>query len=415
MLNQQFAAFVRIQIRQSISILFGQSISSSLTNEQVRSVTMDPAVSHAQTDATEALGVRLYTRAPITPRWLVNTVVPLVRPLSEERAGLVYLRRGWLHGPHVDVVAHPAPGLPTPSWSGIADRLDFGTVSENDEINEETYLAQAREMGRLEGVSPPYLPMRAHGTVELLSGENVEIWPQPLQGLRDIALDQMTPPLLATLDALTQDPAGAPVHVTEAFAALASAHRAGAAQGVFSMRSHAEAFLAWAAPRKDPRPAFDQRLKADAPRLRPVVEQALAGAGDPLTARWGRGFAYCMGGFDHAVATGQLTQAQVDGLGGGFDSDTMGPPGGDGRVAHQPSAFHSAVQASGVTDGPNEWFASYRLLVNLFYQQLPLLGVSPMHRYYFCYAIAELVDEVLGSSWQDRIAPAARETGVSPE
>lgn len=375
---------------------------------------MDAAVSRAQTDATEALGLRLYSRAPITPRWLVNTVVPLVRPLSEERAGLVHLRRGWLHGPHVDIVSHPAPGLPAPLWSDLAGRIDFGTVSADDEINEETYLAQAREIGRLEGVSPPYLPMRAHGTVELLRSGDVETWPQPLQGLRDMALDQMTPPLLSTLDALTRDPAGASVHVTEAFAALASAHRAGAAQGVFSMRSHAEAFLAWASPRSDPRPAFDRRLKTDAPRLRPVVEHALAGAGDPLTALWGRGFAYCMGAFDHAVAQGQLTQAGVDGLGGGFDSETMGPPGGDGRAAHRPSAFHSAVAASGVNDGPNEWFASYRLLVNLFYQQLPLLGVPPMHRYYFCYALAELVDEVLGSSWQDRMGPAGGETPVSP-
>ncbi|WP_426498587.1 hypothetical protein [Streptomyces sp. D54] len=355
-------------------------------------------------------GVRLYSRVPITPRWLARNVLPVSRRLREDRqAALLHLRRGWLYGPHVDIVARSVPGRPALDWAGIAAALDAGPAEGPTVMDEETYLAQARETGRLEGVAPPYLPMREHGATETLSFSSVETWPQPLQDLREMALDQLDRPLTTTVEQLAEKPREAPVRLMEAFIALAAAHQYGAGNGAFSMRSHAEAFFAWAAARKDPRPAFAQRLAADAPRLRPVVERALSGTPDHGTAAWARAFAYSMGAFDATVAQGKLTLDDIDGLGTGFDLDTMGPPGGDGRVTHEPSAFHRTMDESGVIASPPKWFASYRLLVNLFYQQLPLLGVPPMHRYYFCFAVAELVDDVLGSSWQDRLEQTRQE------
>ncbi|MCE7080560.1 hypothetical protein [Streptomyces sp. ST2-7A] len=351
-------------------------------------------------------GLRLYTRAPLTPGWLARTVLPACRALREDHgAGVVHIRRGWLHGPHVDIVAQPGRGSELP-WRELASRLDAGPPGDRP-MTEEEYLNRAREFGRLENVAPPYLPMRDHGALEFLSAEDEKGWPAPLNDLRALALGRLNQPLLRTVEAFAAPPVDATLHVAEAFVALADAHHAGAAFGVFSLRSHAEAFLAWTAGGKDPRPAFDRRLEDDAPGLLPVVENALAGRPDPRTAEWGRAFAYCTGLFDGAVARGDLTPAVVDGLGPGFDTDTMGPPGGRGAADHEPSAFHRAVDASGVIADPPQWFASYRLVVNLFYQQLPLLGLPPMHRYYFCHAIAELVDRVLGEPWSERLERVA--------
>lgn len=361
-------------------------------------------------EVEEAAGIRLFCRVPITPRWLARTVLPVSRRLREDRqAALLHLRRGWLHGPHIDIVARGVPGRPAIDWSAVAAALDAGAAEGAEVMDEETYLAQARELGRLEGVAPPYLPMREHGATEVLHASSVETWPHPLQDLREMALDQLDRPLTSTVERLAREPREASVRVAEAFTALAAAHHYGAGNGVFSLRSHAEAFLSWASPRKDPRPAFARRLAADAPRLRPVVERALAGTPDDGTAAWAGAFSYSMGAFDATVAHGLLTLDDVDNLGSGFDLATMGPPGGDGRVSSEPSDFHRTVEESGVIAAPPQWFASYRLLVNLFYQQLPLMGVPPMHRYYFCFAIAELVDEVLGSSWQERLEQAQRE------
>lgn len=99
----------------------------------------------------------------------------------------------------------------------------------------------------------------------------------------------------------------------------------------------------------------------------------------------------------------------------------MGPPGATTVVpqGEQPdSDFHRTVGEAGVTSAPSPWFASFRLLTNLFYEQLPLLTVSPMQRYYTCFAVAETVDEVLGVSWRERIAantPAGKPSSAVPD
>lgn len=355
-------------------------------------------------------GVRLYTRGGIRPEWLTSAVLPAVRMLDEElNAPVLYLRRGWLHGPHVDLVARPAGGeggavLP---WDELARKLDAGSPAPDELQSEEEYLARAREFGRLERVEPPYLPMHPHGRIEWLDATRTATWPEPMNALCDLVLTRINRPLTAAVAEAASGAGTLSVRVAEAMVALASAHHSGLAFGVFSLRSHAEAFLAWAAPRKDVRPVFAQRLVGDAPLMRTLVRQALEDTGGPAAARWRQAFQYGMGVFDSAVAQGALTLRTLEEREGGFDRTTMGPPGREDVSGHRGSDFHTAVNTSGAVDGTTDWFASYRLLINLFYQQLLLLDVAPLHRYYLCYAIAETVDEVLGESWSDRLSRVA--------
>nr|WP_245641192.1 hypothetical protein [Streptomyces megasporus] len=354
-------------------------------------------------DTGQAAGLRLYTRTPVTPQWLARTVVPAARALRDDHgASLVYLRRGWLHGPHVELHGRADRGGELP-WDMIGRLLDAGPEPRSGALTEEEYLAQARELGRLERVPPPYLPMRPHGTVEPIPVDDAARWPQPLDSLREMALGRMCVPLMDMLEEITRDRSKASLRLAEAFTALADSHHSGAAYGTFSLRSHSEAFMAWASARKDPRPAFNKRLNNDSPQFRETVGKALAGEYGPHGAAWRSAFAYCMGLFDSAVAAGTLTLAGLESLGAGSDDAPTGPPGAADGSEGRPSEFHRTVAATGLVDDPPEWFASYRLLVNLFYQQLPLLGVSPMQRYYMCHAIAETVDEVLGASWQERL------------
>jgi hypothetical protein len=333
-------------------------------------------------------------------------VVPVARALRERGFSIVYLRRGWLHGPHVDIVARGASHR-GPEWPQIAQRLDAGPLDPATALTDETYLAQAREFGRLEAVPPPYLPLREHGAVEFLGPHDLASSEPRLDQIRDIAFNVMAKPLVRTIDEVAGGRADATVRLAEAFTALADTHFLGLAYGVFSLRSHVEAFLAWAAPTADARPAFAKRLVEESARLRPVVEQQLADQPGPAAAAWRTAFGYCAGALDSSVANGTLTLEMLDSITAQADRSAMGPPGAPHVVPtgdSPDSAFHRAVDESGVIADPSKWFASYRLLVNLFYQQLPLLTVSPMQRYYMCYAIAELVDDVLGESWQDRLA-----------
>ncbi|MFD9244762.1 hypothetical protein ACFV0D_23075 [Streptomyces sp. NPDC059556] len=364
-------------------------------------------------DSDGLTGVRLHTRMPVTPAWLARYVVPVARALNEAGAPAVQLRRGWLHGPHVDILARDAAGVPGggPDWEGVARALDAGPLDPPRALTEETYLDQAREFGRLEAVQPPYLPLREHGAVERIEPGARDGGPAArdprLDRFRTVVHGALTPALLRTIDDLAGEPGSGTLRLAEAFVALADTHTLGLGYGVFSPRSHVEAFLAWAAPTKDVRPVFQQRLAKDAPVLRRVVEQRLSGEVSATAAAWRTGLAYGAGALESAVAAGTLTLDLLDGATAGLDRSEMGPPGATTVVpqGEQPdSDFHRTVGEAGVTSAPSPWFASFRLLTNLFYEQLPLLTVSPMQRYYTCFAVAETVDEVLGVSWRARLA-----------
>ncbi|WP_327430508.1 hypothetical protein [Streptomyces sp. NBC_01236] len=353
-------------------------------------------------------GVRLFTRAPVTLGWLSRSVVPLARAVRDSGGAVVRLRRGWLHGPHVDIIGRGALGQELP-WETLARQLDAGPLLGDRALNEETYLAQAREFGRLEAVPPPYLPMREHGEVEFLGPDDVAPSDPLLHGLREaeVVHGVLCPPLMNTIEELTRDPSLATTRLAEAFVALGDSYFLGLAHGAFSFRSHAEAFLAWAAPSKDMRPMFATRLAKEAPLLRTVVEQRLAGEVGPAAAEWRTAFAYSTGALDSAVTEGRLTPAMLDAVTASVDNTAMGPPTAPEVVPqgkHPDTAFHRATVESGVIDNPPPWFAAYRMLINLFYQQLPLLTVSPIQRYYMCYALAETIDEVVGETWQERLA-----------
>lgn len=370
---------------------------------------------HADVGSDQVAGVRLFTRAPITIGWLARTAVPVAQRLREAGFAIVYLRRGWRHGPHVDVVARGAR-LRAPEWSEIASWLDAGVLDPATALTDEAYLAQAREFGRLEAVPPPYLPLREHGTVEFLGPHDLVSAEPRLDQLRAVSFNVMAKPLARTIDDVAGGRADATVRLAEAFTALVDTHALGPAYGVFSLRSHVEAFLAWAAPTADARPVFARRLAEEYGRLRPVVEQRLAGEPSPAAAEWRTAFAYCAGSLDGSVANGTLSLDLLDSISAGVDRSAMGPPGAADVVptgASPDSAFHREVDESGVIADPSKWFAAYRLLINLFYQQLPLLTVSPMQRYYMCYAVAELVDDVLGESWRDRLARLSAEVGAA--
>jgi hypothetical protein len=343
----------------------------------------------------------------VTLAWLSASVVPVARGVRERGGAVVRLRRGWLHGPHADIVGRGALGQELP-WESIAQGLDAGPLPADGALDEETYLAQAREFGRLEAVEPPYLPMRGHGEVEFLGPDDGVVRDPLLRDLREaeIVHGVLCPPLMNTIEELAKDPSLGTTRLAEAFLALGDSYFLGLAHGAFSFRSHAEAFFAWAAPTKDMRPVFAARLAKEAPQLRPLVEQRLAGQVSAAAAEWRTAFAYSTGALDGAVVDGRLTPAMLDAVISAVDNTTMGPPSAPEVVpqgSHPDTAFHRAAAESGVIDNPPPWFAAYRMLINLFYQQLPLLTVSPIQRYYMCYALAETIDEVLSETWQERL------------
>jgi hypothetical protein len=357
----------------------------------------------------EPVGFRWYLHSSLPTSWLAEEVMPAIRYLRyTEYVPVVNVRRGWLHGTHLEIIAHTDDGRPVP-WPHVLVRLRPPAEEVTSAHTEKGYIARARELGRLEKKDGPYLPLHPHGTFEWLASSDLKPWPGHAQVLRERALTRMIDSLGVTLE---RDDRGTPGDalplsvVAEIMLAVADAHPARIPYGVFSFRSHGEAFLNWSLAVSDPRPEFERRLADDRPVLRSLVERMLAGTETRNSASWRRTANYCMGLFDSAVLAGTLTPETLDEINGqpsGEPQVNMGPPGAADATPTK-SEFHRTVDSSGINDRVSGWFTSYRLLLNLVYAQLPLLGVSPRQRYYLAWAIAEIVEEVTGQSWRDLLA-----------
>jgi hypothetical protein len=336
-----------------------------------------------------ATGVRVYIQSPVRRGYVASVIAPLARGVANQfGADQVHLSTGWRFGPHFDLWAHAHPGRPI-DWDGVALALAEGArqhPAQASEASEEAYLRTATMLGQIEAVPPPYLPRRPHGHTELLS---LDAGPGQLSTQRHVGLAHLMAPL--TDAAATESDGALLARVAEAFLALADTHPHGARFGTFSFRSHAEAFFHWAGPMADYRSAFNTRMGNDRAVLEELVRRVRDGDQSAPARVWGNGFNACMRDF-----AGQVTNDDLD--------RATPTTGGPARRTEGRSAFHAAVAASGVIDEPPEWFAGYRLTINLFYQLLPALDVSPIQRFYLCHAVAESVDAVFGETWQTRLA-----------
>ena len=338
----------------------------------------DPQPSVAAGDMPpEPVGFRWYLHSSLPVSWLAKDVIPAIRYLRRtERMPVVNVRRGWLHGTHLEVTAHSDDGRPVP-WPHVVARLRPPAEWAASTETEDAYLARARELGRLEQNSGPYLPLHPHGTFRWIANSDLRPWPGHVQALRECVLTRMIDSIAATFESDEHASLGdnAPSEtVAEIMLATADAHPLGIPYGTFSYRSHAEAFLNWSQSVYDPRPEFERRLGADKALLRPLVERMLGGADSPSSASWRRTASYCMGLLDSAVLAGSLTEEtlhEINGRPGGVLPANMGPPGAP-DAKPSPSEFHRITASAGINEHPPGWFLPYRLLLNLLYTQLRL-------------------------------------------
>ena len=49
-------------------------------------------------------------------------------------------------------------------------------------------------------------------------------------------------------------------------------------------------------------------------------------------------------------------------------------------------------------------FATYRILINVFYTYLPLFGINPNYKHLLCYLLCGAVERVKGITWQEIVA-----------
>ncbi|MEU1630989.1 hypothetical protein ABZ746_38260 [Streptomyces sp. NPDC020096] len=361
----------------------------------------------------DAIVIRTYLTTPELRRFFWRAIAPALAMARERHwYPVAYARRGWLHGPHADLVLRTPYSTPPgiEELSGLLRAAAGAVPASSGEPDEEAYLRQARLLGRLEGEPGPYLPLEAHGSVRILTEPRAAVTVNDPRTVLAQARDDVRTMLTGALtpgESRTADPGAWTAYLAGAFVEAAALVPGGLPLGSLSFRSHAEAFLATTAGTHDYRADFTARLDADRSVLAPLVRERMESGvpGAPGAGTWQAALREAWGYLGALSATGALDDAAIDEA---ARARTARPAAGTA------SSFHAALAETGWTKRRPSWFAPYRALLNFLYESLPLLDVSPLDRYYLCFAVCQCVDEAQGEDWRERLArnaPALRRSG----
>lgn len=338
---------------------------------------------------------------------LLDGIRPAIQDVLEPlRTRRVYLRRHWRFGPHIAVNYDVPSGEAAECGRLLTERIGrfLRRVPSTVCLDEERYATDSHKWGQAELMPPPYLPLRPDNEVQ---PEAYSVREQLLGGTvmaaeMEAYLSDTTPLVFDTLDQ-SRGKLGHRFGVLAlVFGATASVYPGrGARYGHLSFRSHAEAYLASVdeTERRRLRIARDRNL----PSLRRGLEAILKGS--PASSRthecvlrWRDMHEERVARFERLAKEGiipdhfALAQSFAERT-GGFAFFANGTP------KHR-SDFHSLGTDISREMRAEPAFDAYRLLLNLFYMTLPLMGLDAHAKYTLCYLVAEATEEVLGETWR---------------
>jgi hypothetical protein len=332
--------------------------------------------------------IRIYDHSP-NPRELLRELAdPIGQLRVDQWLPVVHVRRGWLHGSHVQLTVRPL-GTAPPELDGFlqvaaraAARLG-GTMPPLDQ-----YLSRAAELARWENVDQPLLPLRPQGFAEALPVVEPAGWSPGLM----LARDQIMSAFLDGVLCATRQEAEIPWYATRVLALLARTHRYGVGIATLPYRSHAEGVSAALGASVNLREVFAERFTLDRDQFVQALTEPDPLPSDPLYP-WHSAFQRAWG-IAEALAASHQVDDQALHQAGQMELPVAAPTA---------SNFHAEVRRSGFGELKPYWQTAHRLILNSLYASFTCLGLSPVQRYYACYGLSEAADLQLGESWLARI------------
>lgn len=354
---------------------------------------------------------------------LRDCLVPLARELSEgPTVTSAWLQTRWKHGPHVVLFVDGDPENAEVTTRRVTERV--ATYLEkhpsHERIDAERYERTSHQLGRLELVEGPYLPLMPDNSVTPTHDTVVDTFVRT-----DRAAAAKGRIMTAGMTAIDETIASTPVldAVVAGMTALATAYpRWGLVSGYQALLSHWKEYFFWA----DADGSLEDRLARsyDAQRDALVARVGAAHTGgigaraaDPVLDVWA--------GWVEASLPVALTLAQ--------DGEVLPYPHPSRLVRAAKFGEQTAVQWSGSDErdysdfhrefrkldftrlGNGTDFAAYRFLVNCFFELLPVLGVTPIQRYAVAYLFTRAAQDVVGETWQETVARAIERQQAAAE
>ncbi len=340
-------------------------------------------------------------------RWdadYAHVVDAVVRPLAQDgplRDTKFFLDTDWWRGPHVSVCFNASPqdkdallarGL-VPSTQKLLTALAPGRP-----VNPDHHQDLHERLGRYERRPAPLFPWLTDGTVglrPLLPREHDAVDKDMEHAVRacHLALKDLECELFHSL---ATGQLRVHTYALDLLTAVAATFTDSDLRATYpSFASHSEAYLGSEAPegtRTRWDQAYQQHRESVCERVRTI---------------------------DHAAATSSLPAPiaiTVEILRSVIDAtDPLALFGGSALPGPAPTWQHSDFhrdlgrnQQWQSSVRHNAWFARYRLVLNFAYLHLTKLGLSPHHRFYTCYLLAQAAQDLTGTTASDILKGVAR-------
>lgn len=353
-------------------------------------------------------------KAPLTQ----DVLVPLVRH-AQQTPGVesAWLQTHWHHGPHSTLYLHGEAGTLEALLPDLQRRVleHLSTHPSTEPVDEQQWERLSEDLGRLELISPPYLPIQADNTVSVREGHPADTF---LRTTR--AIEHKGALLSAGLDPLADQDgrlhSGTAAHAAafRGMAAVAVSYpRWGLISGYQAFLSHWKEYFHWHDDQGRLSTPLARAWQAQGQDLVQVVELARSRqpgqqTGDAVLDRW---FTWIDSGMPQALDladtgdilpyphSSRLEQAETFG-----HQTAVQWSGSDER---EYSDFHQAFRQLDFTKlGNGSDFAAYRFLINTFFDLLPLMGITPIQRYSLAYLFTEAAQVAIGETWDQTVAKA---------
>lgn len=353
---------------------------------------------------------------------ILDAIRPVICGLREKfGVERMHLRRHWKLGPHVALHIQAEDDLFQGSiLPYVRDALTpyLEQHPSRRELDPAQYIKQSQTLGAWELEPGPYEPLMPDNSLselpyvprsEVVNGVNVmtaieNFWVRALDAVLDIMEDSRGNTLKRYLWMIKMMAA-----VAEQFP------NHGIVRGHLSYRSHVEGFLQ----QMDKSGQLLNAYKQQEEQLGVVVEETLREVLDKMDASgvyigeerplriWSEALRSLFQECYQQAVEGKLT-ASTDHY--KDIAERIGQEAVDRWKMDDPESGMSEFHKTLFNKQGNESFfqspefATYRMLINVFYTYLPLFGINPNYKHLLCYLLCGAVERVKGITWQELVA-----------
>lgn len=372
-------------------------------------------------DTGEVELIRFHVRSSLATRLIRSGIDPLIATDRLAAVDGLFLRRHWLHGPHIQVgwinsAADATPPEVTELVEAMQVALPELVMHASDAYPSASHwLEMSSSLGRVELINGPYAPIHAEGVVVADADERLgagHIGGPSVRRFRARALSLMG----SGLSLVRPDPDGDDVmrldHCLHALTIMAASYPSGGLNhGYLSLESHARDFLHDHDPDGSLIVAFEPIITRLSEHVLPLVESLVGNEllVEKMPELWQPFAQSCVAVMESGLLLAEqgeihpylpMSYVQRARLVGEM-AERKWRAGSDRTY----SDFHDTLRELDFND-PVEGahFAAYRHLTALGYEQLGLAGISPRERVVCSLAIGRAVEKVSGIDWSQIFA-----------